>query len=385
MDKLSICYISFNYYPGQGVTAFYEFSRKMRDEGHNVLVLAAARRGEKRFEIVDGVVIIRIPVKTTRKRSLENLRFTILASRALSNVIEKNHIQIVHVFSYAFASLIKFKIFPSSKKVKWIYDIRSGPVLDNMFYQLGNKLLRFEASLFDKTFIIDEMVNNEIFGNQKKKGAVIVPLGVDLNVFKPERNPLLLSRYGILENDTVLVYLGNLNSERRIQNVIMAFGKASKKIKGLRLMIIGDGNSLPDLKLLAKNLSISDKVIFLGYIDYSKVPSFLSATDIAISYIPIVPAFDAQPPIKTVEYLACSLPVIATSTKGNQRFITHERNGLLSEDDPYSLLKAITRLCIDVNLRNKLGKNARPSIVEYDWRTIVKEKILPAYQEVLRD
>ena len=183
MDKLSICYISFNYYSGQGVTAFYEFSRKMRSDGHNVYIIAAARMGEKIFEIVDGIVVIRIPVKTTRKRSIDNLKFTFLASRAILKLIEKKRIQIVHVFSYAFVSLIKFYTFPSSKKVKWINDIRSGPVLKNIFYQLGKKLIRFEASFFDKTFIIDEMVNNEIFYDQKQKESVIVALGIDLKIF----------------------------------------------------------------------------------------------------------------------------------------------------------------------------------------------------------
>lgn len=385
MDKISVCYLSFNYYPGQGLVEFYEFSRKLKEIGHNVYVIAAARNGEKRFEIVDGVNVIRIHVKTTKKRSLENFRFNILASRILSIIIENNQIQIVHVFSYAFAFLIKFQTFPYSKKVKWIYDIRSGSLLENMFYQLGKKLTRFSTSFFDNTFIIDEMVNKEILGNQINKETVVIPLGVDLQVFKPASNRLLLSRYGILENEIVIVYLGNLNFERRLQNLILAFWKASKKIEDLRLMIIGDGNSLPDLKLLTNKLSLSDKIFFLGYIDYSKVPSFLSAADIAISYIPIVPAFDAQPPTKTVEYLACSLPVIATATQGNIRFIEHEKNGLLTGDDPNSISKAIIRLCLDVNFRQILAENARSSIIKYDWRTIITEKLLPAYHEVLRD
>ena len=124
-------------------------------------------------------------------------------------------------------------------------------------------------------------------------------------------------------------------------------------------------------------------MFFLGYIRYAEVPKFLSAMDIAISYIPIVPAFDSQPSGKTVEYLACSLPVIATNTEGNRRFISNGINGLTCRDDSDSLSKAIIRLCLDISLRKKLAKNARSSIEDYDWRKIVRERIVPAYRKVL--
>jgi len=193
-----------------------------------------------------------------------------------------------------------------------------------------------------------------------------------------------LKKYGIEEKFMVLVYSGSLSSQRNLRNLILAFWKACMKIKNLRLIILGEGDDLNHLKLLAEELSISDKVFFLGYVNYTEVPKFLSAADIAVSYIPIIPAFDAQPPVKTVEYLACSLPVIATDTKGNKRFIVHEWNGLLTKDDPDSLSKAIVRLAQDANLRATLSRNARSSVKNYDWTTIVKERILPAYQKILQ-
>jgi glycosyltransferase involved in cell wall biosynthesis len=125
-------------------------------------------------------------------------------------------------------------------------------------------------------------------------------------------------------------------------------------------------------------------VFFLGYVNYAEVPKFLSVADIAISYVPIIPAFDAQPPVKTVEYLACSLPVIATSTRGNKRFIVHEWNGLLTKDDPTSLSEAIIRLSEDAHLRETLSRRARSSVKNHDWKTIVHRRILPAYQKILQ-
>ena len=390
MHKLSICYVAFNYFPGQGLTEIYEFSRKIKEAGHNVYVIAAARQSEKIFEVVDGVKVIKIPVKTTKRKSLETLRFNLLASRVLLKMIVTNHIEIIHVFSYAFAVLIKLATFPSSRRVKWVYDIRSGPLEDrtksSLIYKLVKILLRLESSLFNKTFVIDEAVKDEVLGHHTKKEIVIVPLGVDFEIFKPYgKNRSLLRGYDIREKDIILVYLGSLGKMRRLEKLIFAFKKACLEVKNLRLMVLGEGDDLQHLKTITKKLLLSDKVFFTGYINFSEVPKYLSAADIGISYVPIIPCFDAQPPIKTVEYLACSLPVIATSTKGNCLFINHKENGFLTKGDPDSLSKAMIRLCRNVNLRQKLAKNARTSIIQYDWRTIVKEKILPAYRKVLDD
>lgn len=391
MKKLSVCFIAFNFFPGQGLTGLYEYSRNLRKLGHEVYVIAAGRQNERKFEIIDEIFVIRIRVKTTKKRSFETLRFSLLASRVLSKMLKRKHIDIVHIFTYAFSVFIKLGVLLSfsAKNVKWVYDVRSGPIegrkKPTLIYHLTKKLLRFESNFFDAIFVINEHVKNVVLGNSVKKETFIAPLGADFQLFKKTTECRdLLARYDIKENDVVLVYLGNLNPERKLRNLILAFWKAYMKIKNLKLLIIGEGEELNDLKLLTEGLSISDKVLFLGYVKYAEVPRFLSITDIAISYVPIISAFDAQPPVKTVEYLACSLPVIATDTKGNKRFIVHEWNGLLTKDDPDSLSKAIVRLAQDANLRATLSRNARSSVKNHDWKIIVKERILPAYQKILK-
>ena len=147
-------------------------------------------------------------------------------------------------------------------------------------------------------------------------------------------------------------------------------------------MFIGDGPDTPRLKTIAKNLGISNKIIFTGPIKYEDLPSYLNAGDIAVSFVPINKEFDIQPPKKTIDYLACELPTIATDTKGNRRFIKNRHNGLLIKDDAKSLEKAIIELLDNHDLRNTITKNSRISIAEFDWKNIVKKRILPVYEQL---
>jgi len=378
MERLSVCYVNFSYYPGQGTAAFFEYSRALAKIGHEVHVIAAARPGEKTFEVVNKVAVQRTPVKTTRRLSPENLRFSYLARRALAAVIKMSTFDIVHIFSHAGSILIRFAN-KKTRGTKWIYDIRSGPVRKSPWSFLGKAVQGFESSFFDATFVVDK----GLMESKSSDKVFLAPIGVNLQMFRPVRSRWVLSKHDIPESDVVLVYSGSLDPERRTENLIYAFWEASKVIKNLRLMVLGEGRNLGNLRSVAEKLAISDKVLFLGYVDYGRMPAFLSAADIAVSYVPLVPAFDKQPPLKTIEYLACSLPVIATETAGNRQFIAHEKNGLLTKDDPNSLSETIIRLSKDADLRATLSRNARPSVKNYDWKTIVEERILPAYKKIL--
>lgn len=379
MERLSVCYISFSYYPGQGATALFEYSRNLARMGHEIYVIAATKRREEIYENVDKVVVRRIPVKTTKRRSLENIKFSYLARRVLAAMIKVNPPDIVHIFSYGSSFLIRLGNNPS-KQIKWVHDIRSGSIGGFPWHSLGKGVQRFESTLFDATFVIDKAT----IGYRSGSKVFVAPIGVNLETFCPAHSRQVLSRYGVQEKDVVLVYSGSLGSQRKIENLIYAFWKASRTVENLRLVFLGVGENLNRLKLLTEKLEISDKVLFLGYVDYRQMPEFLSAADIAMSYVPIVSAYDRQPPQKTIEYLACSLPVIATETIGNKQFIIHEGNGLLTKDNANSLSEAIVRLSQDARLRKTLAQKARPSVKDYDWREIAHRKILPAYRRILQ-
>jgi|Deesub1362A_J573_1020465.scaffolds.fasta_scaffold02558_4 glycosyltransferase involved in cell wall biosynthesis len=381
MERLSISYIAFSYYPGQGAAALFEYSRNLAKIGHDVNVIAVARPNEMMHEIIDRVVVQRIPVKTTTRFSLENIRFSCWARRILEKIVKENLPNIIHIFSYAGSLLIRL-INNNPSSVRWIYDIRSGAIKGFPWYFLGKVIQELESAFFDATFLIDKAVTK--YKPRGDRNIFISPIGVNLRMFRPIHSRWILSRYGIEERDLVLVYSGSLDPERRIENLIYAFWKASKTVKNLRLIILGTGKDFNRLNSLARKLSVSDRVLFLGYVDYQQIPEFLSAADIGLSYIPIIPTFNNLPPLKTIEYLACSLPVIATETAGNRQFIIHKWNGLLAKDDPSSFSEAMIKLSQDAGLRAALSRNARSSVKNYDWEAIVKRKILPAYQKVLQ-
>jgi len=384
MDKLSICFISNAYYPMQGAISLYNYSRELAAMGHNVYVISSMRENEKISEIVDGFIVERIPMKAPLGIDIiGKSKFCYYLIKKLINLINIEKINIVHIYGfYGSFPIMLVKAIKPLAKTKWFYDIRSCSVMRNKVLRyLFNTLIKLETKLYDGILIIDDMLSYLV----KNDNVFLEPLGVDLELFKNRRDRSKLSKYGIKNDDLVIVYLGSLSPSRRIEKLLKAFYLAAQKVDNLWLMILGTGSALDFLKSLTVKFGISDRVLFLGYIEYRKVPYFLSNSDIGISYIPMVHYYDIQPPQKIIEYLACSLPVIATNTRGNKRYLINEINGLLTQDDPISLSEAIIRLSLDSNLRNYLSRNARSSVKDYDSIKITRKFLLPAYKSILNN
>ena len=94
---------------------------------------------------------------------------------------------------------------------------------------------------------------------------------------------------------------------------------------------------------------------------------FIGIADLGISYIPINENFNYNPPLKTFEYLACGLPLIATRTVSNCRIIKNGFNGILINDTPDDISNSIINLLQDKKMQAVLKKNARKSIMDFDF------------------
>ena len=126
---------------------------------------------------------------------------------------------------------------------------------------------------------------------------------------------------------------------------------------------------------------IEAKILLTGYIPYEDIPAFLNGSDAGLAFVPITRAFDIQPPRKTVDYLACGLPVVATDTAGNRKFIKEGVNGFLVKDEPGELASAMEKLMKREGLYCKMANNASNSVRNYSYDRIVNSIVIPAYQK----
>ena len=110
-----------------------------------------------------------------------------------------------------------------------------------------------------------------------------------------------------------IVYLGVLGPQDNVEGAVLAAEEliARRGRTGWRLVIAGDGESLPALNKLVAERGLGDVVEFTGWLDGPAVDALLRTATVAIQ--PDLPTRMNQlsTMAKTVEYLARGVPVVA--------------------------------------------------------------------------
>lgn len=202
----------------------------------------------------------------------------------------------------------------------------------------------------------------------------IVPLGVDTKAFRPTKRPMRKS--------ISFIYVGTLNKNRRLQSMLEAFEMVYQDYPDVRLLIAGAGNDRMNLEAWTRKRRLQEAIKFLDRIDHREVPGLVQQADCGLAYVPITPWFQPQPQLKTLEYLAAGLPVVATATAGNAALWNSLPKPLLTSDEPQEFAAGL-RYAVE-NISELAKINFRKVALRYEWSTVVRRNLLPFYQEVFK-
>lgn len=184
-----------------------------------------------------------------------------------------------------------------------------------------------------------------------------IPNGVDARriseaVARTDRRAKRAS-LGIAEDAFVIGNVGRLVPAKGQTYLLRAFKKVLERVPEARLVIVGYGVLEDELRGLARELGVDDRVVFTGA--RLDVPELLATFDVfGFSSI-----HEAQG-IAILEGMAAGVPVIAPAIDGIPDVVRHERTGLaVPPRDPDALAAAILRLHDDPDLARRLVPAAR--------------------------
>jgi len=179
-----------------------------------------------------------------------------------------------------------------------------------------------------------------------------------------------------INNDGLrLVYVGLLNPSRGIDTVLMAIIEYVKSGKSIKLIIAGSGKDEYRLKKIVRSNNLDKYVMFLGWVDNSKVPHLISEGDICIVPHHKCTHWETTIPNKLFDYMAAGKPVLVTNVSPMVRIVNQSNCGLSYEDYNAVELAAKFSLLENSELRKEMGNNAKTAISsKYRWD--IDEKIL---------
>jgi glycosyltransferase involved in cell wall biosynthesis len=206
--------------------------------------------------------------------------------------------------------------------------------------------------------------------------VVIIPFGIDLNVFHPAPRGL-----GYTPNDIVVGTVKALEPVYGIDILIKAFAEVSKSRPrlSLKLLIAGGGSRMEEYVKLTKTLRIDNQTQFAGRIEFGDVPRYHQAIDV-FANLSLNESFG----VSVLEASASGKPAVVSTAGGLKEVILPGTTGIaVQPGDVKSAAEAIATLVDDPTLRKKMGEAGIRFVADtYNWADCVL-KMEAAYKQLL--
>lgn len=174
---------------------------------------------------------------------------------------------------------------------------------------------------------------------------------VDTNRFHPSSDTKgLRQKWGIKEDDQVVLYVGTLYKFSGLDLLIPQFRDISAK-----LLIVGDGIQRPKLESIINFYGLKRKVVITGFQPFEDMPAYINLADVCVNPFMENDITRDIFPGKTVQFLACGKPLVATDLPGMKAVITDECGGILYTKDTHEVVAYVKELLGNPELRMELG------------------------------
>lgn len=172
-------------------------------------------------------------------------------------------------------------------------------------------------------------------------------------------------------SNPVFVSVGRLHSRKGYKNLIEVHSKLIKDGFLHKVIIIGDGEEMDNLRNLIEELKVENSFILMGSLlnpyPYVKNADFF-----------IMPSESEGWPLIIADTLTLQKPIISTAVGGIPEMITHQDNGYLINYDSEEIYSAMKEFMINKNLIEAIQEKLKTAEEQFD-----NQKIFDAVENII--
>lgn len=233
----------------------------------------------------------------------------------------------------------------------------------------------------DRLVAVSEDLSREMHRRKWPSRLIqVIPNGIE-----PGNSPTNLEReharreLGIDLRSLVVGSAGRLEPIKNYSDLLLAMAPVMRKIPKCRLVLIGDGSLLEDLKNQAKSLGIANRTLFTG--KRLDCRHLMAAMDLFV-----LCSKSEGLSISILEAMSAQTPIVATCVGGNAELVLPDVTGeLVSPEDPKELSKTILALIQCPSLLQKMGKSARQHVLDHYTLDSMTDQYQSLYEKLLDD
>lgn len=340
--------------PGGGTYHVHAMSRDQAAMGHDVTVLTVSDdEGLPRYEERNGYTVVR------RSASVELLGNAI--SLGVARLLrETPDFDVIHAHSHLYFSTnlaaLKRRLgdVPLAITNHGLYSQNAPEWLFDLYLR---SLGRWTFNRADVVFCYTEEDKERVREFRVDSRIEVVANGIDTERFTPDGPESNL----IDHEGSVVLFVGRLVDGKRPGDAVKAVSRLSDRMDA-KLYIVGDGPLREELETEAEN------VVFLGHVDYDKLPAIYRSGDVLL-----LPSRAEGLPRTVLEAMATGLPVV-TSDLPQVRTLSETAGRVVPVGDITALADALGTFVTDESARAAAGDRGRAVIEqEHKWQLTIKK------------
>lgn len=356
--------------------------------GYEVDVLCLRGRVDPATEVLNGVRILRLPVRSRNYnwagwKFWEYLRFALLAMLKLIQLHTRHRYGTIQVHNLP-DSLIFAAWYPKLMGARLILDLHD---LMPEFYQskyaaeTGGRLVRLlylqeklACRFANHVITVSELWRQTLIKRGVPADKVSVVMNVaDHTIFRQPEQPVTKITNG---SGLHLIYHGTITYRYGIDLVLRAMAKIREQVPDLYLTIHGGGEYQPNLVALTQELGLEQQVNFsVKFMPVEELPKLIMSADVGLAPYRTDVFTDGIVPTKLMEYAALGMPAIASRTSAVQAYFQDTMVEFFTPGDVDDLAHCLLTIYHDRGRLAELARGAGVFNQRYNWEKLGNEYV----------
>ena len=359
-----------------GVATQSYMLKKMYEElGHEVLVVTVGSERQQKTKLVDGVVYVpgillkklykyrvAIPIGNMRKKFPINFKPDVIhiqnefgIGEIGLEVAKKEHVPVIYTLHTEYD---KFLFYIGLKH----------------FTEFSRNISAKYFTRFSKnaTIITSMSAKAQAYIDRQKvdKKVVVLSNAVEYKKFLPTPERIAFrkefrKKYGIADSTKLFVFVGRIGAEKNISELIDNFMYCDFPRELARLVVIGGGPDLEDLRKKVASKGFEDRIYLLGPIEHTQIPKYLHAMDYYTTA-----SLSEMHSLSMLEAMASGLFALVKHDIPNENQIISGKNGY-QWDSKEDFKQVFSRI---LNMSKEEQEQLKTNVLEYSKNNDFKKQ-----------
>ncbi len=356
------------------VTATISMAKGLADRGHQVYIIAPKyRRKINEFSYKD-VVVKR--VASVPAFFYKGYRFTLFWSRSLAKYLRKENIDVIQLQTPVMLGVHALLISRFLKKpiVGTFHTFFTDPQYTRHI-GLNSKLIQklswaYAKMYYNRCNLVtcpSESAREELAKHGLIEPIKVISNGIDVSKFDNSNWESMKEKFN--PSGDIILSVGRIAYEKNLECLLRCFKFVLEQKKNAKLVIVGDGPQMGELKATVKKMNLSESVVLTGIIDHE---SLVKSGIFKASKVFVTVSTTETQGITTLEAQANGLVCVGVDARGTRDLIKDGYNGyLVAEGNEREFADRVVKLLDDSRTYVVMECNTLKCIKDHDIKDVV--------------